>query len=772
MSLKKLGWIFLAVLVLVTLGGILLLRTTGRPARAGEHRLTGLGARAEVRFDRWGVPHVTAASADDAFAALGYLHANDRMAQMELGRRAAFGRLAEVFGEQALSNDVYFRNLRLDRTAEASFESLSASSRRRLDAYARGVNAWLGERGSDLPPDLRMLGIKPEPWRPVDSLAFALLMARDLSFWQGRPEEVRFQWLRAFGAEKTAELLGAPDLHVPGAIAALAAESAGPLPADAPATDPPGSNNWAIGPSRTAAGKAMIANDPHLGLFLPSIWYQVLLRSPDYEAAGMTLPGAPAVVLGRGRHVAWAFTNTMLDDQDLFFEKLDPAGKLYLRGEEWKPLVVEEAVIRIRGGKTHPLTLRSTDRGPLLGADSQRGLPPRSLAWTAHAGGDALAAIAGMAMASNPAELQTAVDGFFCPAQNVVAAFETGELLFTMIGRVPQRRQGDGVLPAPGWDLAYGWDGLRPRETNPTIEAPADDLLVTANHDIRPAGYPLALTSDFFEPHRAMRIRERLEERRDWRLEDFAHLQTDAVSVYAREVVELLGEGFTEDAAAALEVLHSWNGEMAARGPAALYALVERNLLAEAFGDEMRREGLALPTDRSLLLRTLRGQVSEDWLDDVTTPAREGRGEIVGRALTAAWREVRERWGTKPEQWQWDAMHPLDLRHRLDAVPVYGAWARRGPYPVSGSATTILAFGGRWEAGTYAITYGPSMRWVVDWSRPEAALAVLPGGQSGHPADPHYDDQIPLYLEGRHHDAPWSEEAIASAAVSTLRLVP
>ncbi|NJL28116.1 MAG: penicillin acylase family protein [Thermoanaerobaculia bacterium] len=218
--------------------------------------------------------------------------------------------------------------------------------------------------------------------------------------------------------------------------------------------------------------------------------------------------------------------------------------------------------------------------------------------------------------------------------------------------------------------------------------------------------------------------------------------------------------------------MRGWDGTMSERGPAALYALVERNLLAEIFGDEMRRENLAEVTNRGLLLRALRGQVSAEWFDDVSTPAHENRAEIVGRALAAAWRETRERWGQRPEGWKWGAMHPFHLRHRLDAMPIYGAWARRGPFPMPGSATTVLAFGGHWEGGDYEITYGPSMRWIVDWSHPEAALAVLPGGQSGHPADLHYDDQIALYLEGGYHEAPWSEEAIARAAVSTLRLVP
>ena len=787
----------LGVLVLLAATGIVLyLRASGLPARDGEHALAGLEAAVTVRWDRWGVPHVDAASDGDAVAALGYLHANDRLTQMELGRRAAFGRLAEVVGEAAVETDVYFRTLRLRSTAEAMWEAAGPDSRRLLEAYARGVNAWLAERGADLPTGLRLLRVEPEPWDPLDSLAFVLLMAEDLSFWQGRPEEERFRWLQAFGAVGVRELLDEPSLHVPAEILELAESAGRPAEPEAAARriDPdrrdfptPGSNNWAVGAGRTAGGRAMVANDPHLGLVLPGVWYQVMIRSPEYEAAGMTLPGTPGVVLGRGPDVAWAFTNTMLDDHDVFFERLDETGERYLRDGAWHPLRLEQETIHIRGGGEHTVTLRATDLGPLLDADPEAGLPPRSLAWTLYEPGDPFRAMRDLSQAATVEEALAAIEGYVCPAQNLVAAFAGGELLYTVIGRVPQRRLGlqlssesgeappeDGLgrLPSPGWNSAYGWDGLRPRATNPTVVAPAEGRLVTANHDIRPPGYPLSLAAEFYTPHRARRIAELLDQRNDWDARGFGELQGDHLSLYARDLVAAIDGDYDGDAGRAWEALSRWDGAMALEGPAALYAMLERRLRTAIFADEAAAVDLERFDDRAMLLRLLRGGMGPRWFDDVATPEEEGRREILARELAAAWREGRERWGGEVAGWDYGWLHSLTLRHRLDRVPVFGRWARRGPYPMIGSSTTVAAFGGRWEVDRQRVTHGPSMRWIVDWSQSDRAFAALPGGQSGHPADRHYDDRLAPYLAGELQSAAWSEELIAAAAVSAMRLVP
>ncbi len=767
-----------AAIALVAGAALFWLRGQGRARRDGTVRLPALAAPVEVRWDAWGVPHVRAESDRDLAAALGYLHANDRMTQMELSRRSAAGRLSEIFGAISVEGDVLARRMRYRRSAEDLLGTAAPESRGWLEAYAAGVNVWLEERADDLPPTLTLFGVEPEPWTPVDSLSVAMLMARELSFWQGRPEELRFDWLRSLGPERTADLLGPSGevpLHVPEAIVELARKLSPALPPALPESGPdpaPGSNNWAVGASRSEEGAPLVASDPHLGLRLPGVWYQVHLRSPGYAAAGMTFAGMPGVVIGRGESVAWALTNLMLDDHDLFFEETAADGRRVRRGDGWAPVAVERESVRVRGGDPVEVEVATTDRGPLLPADPERGLPPRSIAWTAYHPGDPLAAFLALARAETVDEIVAVIGGYVCPAQNLVAADRHGGLLYAALGRLPARRRGDGRLPAPARDPSYGWDGLVPVDDNPRILRPAADLLVTANNDTRPEGYALPLTGDFDLESRAERIRQLLEGRPRWERKGLGRVQTDVVSPYALAVVRGAAGNYPGDAGMAWAALTAWDGSMERRGPAALFALFERRLTEAVFGDELDLERASGMSRRSWLERILAGGMSPVWFDDVATPEVEERAAIVERALADAWRAGAERWGPDVGRWAYGDLHRLRLRHPLGLLPLFGRLVDRGPFPLPGSATTVTAFGGPWRGDELPVTYGPSMRWVTAAGAGDGTLAVLPGGQAGHPFDPHYDDQLELYLEGRLREVAWSEEAIRDATVSTLRLEP
>ncbi|MDY7095187.1 MAG: penicillin acylase family protein [Acidobacteriota bacterium] len=806
--------VLLVLLVLVAAGAWYWFTHSGEPRRSGEAALAGLDAPVTVRWDRWGMPHVTADSATDAVMALGYLHANDRMAQLELGRRAASGRISQILGEGALDFDRRMRLLQLRRTAERLWEHAGPESRALLEAYAAGVNAWLEERGGDLPPTLRLLRITPEPWTPVDSFCFALMMAEDLSFWNDRPEEERFIWLQRFGLERTLELVG-DDVQPPAeSILALAASDSPSevrpsevRPAEARPSESapaegetleengseeaaaeeiaalrrggggvgalaPGSNNWAVGVSRTATGAPLVANDPHLGLALPGTWYQVALHAPDYRVSGFSLPGLPVVVIGRTEQLAWAVTNVMLDDHDIFIEELSEDGTQVRRSDGWLDIDLQTEQIPLPDGSTVELEIRTTDLGPLLKALPQYDIPARSLAWTAHLPQDPLAALLALARAKTVDEVPAAIASYVAPAQNLVVADRQGGLLYTVLGQVPQRRSGDGRMAAPAWDPAYGWDGLRPAEEDPRVLRPEDDLLVTANTDVRPQGYERLFSADFDTPHRRDRIRELLGDRRDWQPASFADLQEDVLSRYALEVVAKLDGGYEGDAQRAYETLQAWDGSMELTGPSALFALFEHELALAVWDDE--EDHLRSPDlySRDRMGRLLAGELDSAWFDDVTTEEVETRRQIISSALASAWSAGQERWGQAVADWRYGDLHQLLLAHPAGSAPVVGSLFNRGPFPLPGSATTVAAFGGGWRGGVAPVTYGPSMRWVADLEDPNRDLAVLPGGQSGHPWNDHYDDQLDLYLAGETRTVPWTDEAVEAATVSRLELVP
>ncbi|MCE9594187.1 MAG: penicillin acylase family protein [Planctomycetes bacterium] len=752
-------------------------RRSGLPTRTGELALPGLGAPVKVRFDEWAVPHVEAANLNDLAAALGWLHANDRLFQLEMGRRRASGRLAEVVGVAGLAEDVRMRELGLRRTADRYLAVLEPESKALLDAYARGVNAWIDAHRGDLPSDLDLLMDQVEPWKPIDSLCFALLMSVDLCYPRFY-EEQRFEWLRAFGPERTLDLVGKGELQLDDDVLALATKSKVALPAgedEAVVDKKGGSNNWAIDADHTGTHAALVANDPHLGLALPALWYEVGMRAADYDAYGMTLPGLPVVVIGRGANVAWGFTNTELDTNDVFVEEVSPQGKSVRRGSDWVPVDAVSETIRVDGGDDVTVETGTTDLGAFLPPLPERGLPARSLAWTAFTPFDTVAPFVALARAKSIDDVPSAIESFVSPVQSLVAADTNGDVLFTLLGRAPERNLGDGSLPAPGWDARWKWRGLRPASDNPRLRRPSDGFVATANNDVRPANFAVPLSADFANPSRVERIRELVGAAQDWTAEKAADVQLDDTSRYALSVVAALPDDFEGDARDALAMLRAWDGRMRDGGAAALFGLFERELGRTVFDDEFHAEGLGpmgLLRKADSLQRLVTNKLSPKWCDDVTTAEVETLHDVLARSLASALAATRARFGADMNAWNWTALNQWTPAHPLAAVPVLGRLFVRGPFSVPGSAQTIRVFTGWWRGDHVDVGHGASMRWIADLGDGDRALAILPGGQSGHPFDAHFDDQLANYVAGKLRPVYWSESAITAHVASTLALHP
>jgi len=823
--MRKRMWIRIALgtsaFVVLGLGGAYHWWTQGGlPQRSGSLTIPALDAPVRVRFDAFGVPHVTGESMQDLSLAMGFLHANDRMFQLELLRRAGSGRLSEAVGPMALGRDIEARVLRFRDSAERMWKALGPESRELLEAYAQGVNAWLEERDGDLPPDLRLLGIDPEPWQPIDSLLAHFLMARDLTY-PRRYEERRFAWLVGLGPEKTLELLGDPEARIAPELEALAETQRAKIPQGEgeqrvrriPDPDWParrtaavgsrGSNNWVVGSSRSQSGYPIVASDPHLSLAHPGFWYQATLRASDYEATGMTLPGLPIVVIGQAAHLAWAFTNGEIDVTDLFFEELDEEGTSVRRGGAWRRIHAETEWIPIRGRDPFPLEVRETDIGPLLDplklgyvystspGDAQRLveheplLPARSLAWTAYYAFDPIAVFLGLARAKDLDAVERSAADFLCPLQNLVVGTRDGQLLSTFLGRLPERRHGDGRFPGLARDTRQHWNGLQSHAASPRIIDPPEDMLATANADPRAADYQGELTGDFASSHRRDRIRDELLDRSRWSVADMARLQADRVSLYAREVCAYLrvplassGESPT-NAEHARRVLADWDGDMQTKGPAALFAIFDAEL-TEALSRPLvavALEELAYPERIPMITRFLAGELTGFWSDDPRTEAIETADMLLEGTLARAWERATSRFGEDPALFDYGALHTWLPYHPMNAVPFLGTFFQRGPHEVPGSGTTIGVFSGPWTRArdgqpSIAVVHGASMRWIADTQNPDNSTAILPVGQSGHPFDEHYDDQLELYLQDLTRPVLWSEEAIGKGARSTLELHP
>ena len=850
--LKWLGWGTLALLVLaaaVAGAGYLWLRGS-LPVIDGERTVSGPSAPVDVVRDRHGVPHVLAGSEEDALFALGYVHAQDRLWQMEMNRRIGAGRLAEVLGPAALDTDRLLRVLGLYRRAEATPPYLEPGSRRRIAAYVDGVNAWMETREGPLPPEFLLLGFEPEPWTAADTLVWAKVMALDLGREWARdlmrlrlsellPPDRLLDFYPPYRSDKPrgVELPEPPGsasartprphaigarpratgarLHATGARPRPAAmprvppeagfsgkrpdpftafapgEAPAPfLPAHRPRSSHPGSNSWVVDGTRSATGKPLLANDPHLGLTAPSAWYFVHLSWPGRDVVGATFPGMPMVVLGHNGRVAWGFTNTAPDVQDLFIEKLDPDDpERYLAPEGYRPFDVRHEIFKVKDGEDVGMHARETRHGPVLddALASAAGAAPAghvlALAWTALRDDDlTLQAGLGLPAVGDWAGFVATFRDFHAPQQNVSYADVDGNIGFLAPGRVPVRGAGGGVragtMPRPGWDARYDWQGFIPFEALPRVYNPSGGAVVTANHAVVSRDYPHHLTFEWAAGFRAERIMERLAARPLHDLESFRSLQQDRTSLFARALLPrlrdvALGPDAGSLAARARRLLDGWKGDMDPERPEPLifHAWIREFALlvtADELGP-LQRE--AWGRKGAFLLRMLESR--EVWCDDGATARTETCDEMLARALSAAVEWVADRQGGDPAAWRWGREHRALGEHRpLARSPFAPLFNLEGPAPGSTYAVNSFDFSPLDEDRPFTSTHGPSLRAVYDLADLDRSLFIHSTGQSGNVLSPLYRNFEARWRGGGYVTIPTRREDFEADALGRLRLTP
>jgi len=758
---RRIAVFLLLVPLVAVLSGLLWLRSS-LPPPARERTVEGLTAPVRITRDSTGIPAIEARNDSDAAFALGYVHAEDRLFQMDARRRFGSGRLSEWFGAATLDTDRMMRTLGLARAAERQFAVLPPEVQAAFTAYAAGVNAYLRDRRAALPPEYYLLRAAPEPWRPADGLIVGKLMAWSLA------GNYRSEILHARVAAKPddlAILYPAYPKDGPVVLGELAPIYRA-LPLDRLAQlmpaleDPPrASNNWVVDGSHTVSGKPILANDPHLELVMPGFWYLARLATPEHTVSGGTLAGSPVVIIGHNERIAWGFTNTGSDVSDLFIEKIDPedAGK-YLAPDGPQPFLTRRETIGVRGADPVELTVRETRHGPVLSDLADFPVPSKepgyllALQATYLMDGDRTPqAFWEMNRATDWASFYRALAKFDAPEQNIVYADVDGHIAFAAPARVPIRAKGDGWMPMPGWTGEYDWTGFVPFDELPKMVDPPSGRIVTANNKIVPDSYPFFLGRDWDTPYRAQRIAALLD-RQPQSVESTAAIQHDIFSTMADRLLPLMLEapGSTPTARAALDRLKAWDRRMDKDKVEPLIFTawlreLNRVLLANRLGATFEDYWSLHPAVIESILTDHR-----DRCDDPATEVVEVCSEQLGNALTRALDELTRAYGSDMDEWRWGRAHPAEFRHQL-LSRIWGVRSLvRVAIPADGGDDTINRGGTaiRNSAAPYQDVLGPGLRMVVDMADPANAHFIVVPGQSGNPLSPNYDDLVRPWRDG------------------------
>jgi penicillin amidase len=780
---SALSKILLVALAILALGWLWLQGSL--PKIDGDVSVKGIGAPVEVLRDADGIPHIFAKSDRDGWFAMGYVHAQDRLWQMEFQRRVAQGRLSELrlVGERTYDTDRLMRTLGFAHVADRIVSHMDPETKANLEAYSAGVNAYMDS--ATLPIEFQVLGVKPEPWKPADTVAWLCVMALDLSG-NFRSELARLRLSAKIGRERVNEIMppypgdvAAPIPDFKQLYAELDSTAAGILAASPTHEASVGSNNWVVDGTRSETGKPLLANDPHLGLSAPALWYLVHVSMPSGNVVGATMPGVPFVVLGRNDNVAWAMTTTTSDTQDLFVERVAPGDPgSYMTPKGPAKFETREEVIRV-GDEERRITVRSTRHGPVISGvikGAETAVPKGhvlALAWPAISE-DNHVVRAGFALdrARNHTEVVAALKDFEAPQQNVVYADREGHIGFIAPALVPVRRadnEASGRVPVPGWDAKYDWQGFIPYDKLPAIQDPPSHHIVTANNKITPPGYKPFISVDWYAPYRSDRIEALLAMRPKHSLDSFAKMQADVQSPGAKELLAIaLAAKPTSDAGReAQAMLKGWDGNMTTDSAAPLvFSSWYRELTWAVYADELGPLFNDMWEQRlQFMTSVMKGERGLDrWCDNVaTTAVKETCAERAGYAFNRAAEDLHKRYG-EPSEWRWGHAHAAASDHRIfGAVPVIGRFFNVTPETPGDSNTVDVGhYFIRDEDRPFNNRHAASFRALYDLADLERSRFMQSTGQSGNILSPWYSNMAERWAHVEYVTIPTRREAIVA----------
>jgi penicillin amidase len=796
--------VLIALIFLVAIAvaaGVLWFRSVSQaalPQLDGTIQVSGLSAPVTVVRDIHGVPHITAASLDDLFFAQGYITAQDRLWQMDMTRRYAAGELSAVMGSSMLETDKQQRILGLRQVAQHAVEGLTPTTRRYLDVYARGVNAYIADHQHSLPAEFRVLRYFPHAWTPEDSFLVGASMAQFLNHGYYAQELEREQILARLGPELTNDLYvnssfrdippsgastdieGTPDENDAQPSPGEEQSSRSPRHRHASLTPPPsvvlsplssdplfpGSNNWVVSGAHTVSGKPLLSNDMHLGHHIPNTWYEAHLKSGDYDVAGVTLPGTPFVIVGHNQRIAWGFTNVGPDVEDVFIETFNDRGE-YQTPQGWRAPEHRTETIHVKNGSDVTLDVVVTRHGPIITPILKNESRQLALKWSIYDPAAFTFPFFDVNSARNWQEFREAFRKFGGPGQNAVYADVDGHIGYQATGLVPTRASGDGSLPVSGADDSHEWTGYIPFDQMPSVFDPASGILATANGRITPDGYPFSISTQWGSPYRTERINRVLRANKKFTPADMLALQADVYSEFDKFMAERFVYAVDHStkasarAKAAADVMRKWDGRVTKDSAAAtvnLYA--RRKLTALLLNAKLGKDGAKLYSwfMAPVWLESVMSHQPPRWLP----PGYTNYGDVLVAAVEEA---VKDQAAPRDlSTWKWGESFPVELSHPIfGRIPILRRWAGPGVQPQSGDSYTVKQVGR---------LFGPSERMTVDFSDFDASTLNLVNGEGGNIFSPYFNDHFPAWYDATTFTLPYSPASVEKSQAHKLTLTP
>ena len=808
------------------------------PQENGSIAIPGLEGEVKVLRDEWGIAQVYAASDHDLFLAQGYVTAQDRFWQMDFWRHIGSGRLSEMFGESQLEKDRFLRTMGWKKIAEQEFaETLDDSTKANLQAYAEGVNAYLEtHQGSALSLEYAVLKLlnrdySPEPWQPIHSILWGKVMAYDLStnlgdeiertillksFPKSRVDELFPAYPQDFPvilpefklAEKTQEDLENTSLPSLLALKDITPElksiatNMGGIEEILGATGMGvGSNSWVISGKRTATGKPILADDPHLAVQMPSIWYEIglhcttgITNNCPYNVTGFSFPGVPGIIVGHINRIACGVTNVMSDTMDLYIEKINPQNpNQYEMNGKWVDMQLVKEEIKVASQEPVNQIVRYTQHGPIISdvfsplqkfdENSSVQIPRNyavSLRWNALEPSRLIAATQEINRSQNWQDFRAAASKFEIAAQNLIYADVDGNIGYQMPGKTPIRKKGDGRYPVPGWNNQYDWQSYIDFEELPHSFNPQQGYIITANNAVVDESYPYIITKDWVRGYRAKRIDEIISNTKSpLSLADIELIQADNLDLNARDLIPII-QSMTFDNPVvenARQLLLNWDLKLEIKSPeSAIFETFWKKLLTLTFNDELPSDYRPDGSDRwYAVVKNLAAQPNNLWWDNRNTPELENRDEIFKLAFIEAVDELENSLGSNTEKWNWGKLHQINFRNVTlvkSGVFLIEKLFNRVIYKAAGDGETVNA--NRWKANqsSFEVTHIPSFRMILDLAEFDNSQAIHSTGQSGHAFNRHYTDMIEPWRNVEYHSMLWGDEKIDEKAESTLLLRP